>query len=78
MHALTIISRHSSAYRGFIITHRPRTTVNPIACYEIFLGEQSFGLLDAQALATSFIDQLYIERETGSAITTAVPISRKK
>ncbi|CRG52476.1 MULTISPECIES: hypothetical protein [Yersinia pseudotuberculosis complex] len=67
MHALTIISRHSSAYRGFVITHRPRTAINPITRYEVFLGEQSFGLLDAQALATGFIDQLYIERKTGAA-----------
>lgn len=67
MYALTIISRHSSTYRGFVITHRPRTVINPIARYEVFLGEQSFGLLDAQALATGFIDQLYTERETGVA-----------
>ncbi|AKP32138.1 hypothetical protein [Yersinia aleksiciae] len=64
-YTLTIISRHSSAYRGFVITHRPRTAMNPITRYEVFLGEQSFGLLDAQALATGFIDQLYIEHETG-------------
>ncbi|ELM3740601.1 hypothetical protein RYR39_002503 [Yersinia ruckeri] len=67
MYALTTISRHSSAYRGFVITHRPRTAMNPTARYEVFLGEQSFGLLDAQALATGFIDQLYAERTTGAA-----------
>ncbi|CND90737.1 phage-like protein [Yersinia rohdei] len=67
MYALTIISRHSSAYRGFVITHRPRTAINPIARYEVLLGEQSFGLHDAQAIATSFIDQLHAERETGVA-----------
>lgn len=78
MHILTIISRHSSTYRGFVITHRPRTAINPNTRYEVFLGEQSFGLLDAQALATGFIDQLYTERETGVAATTVVPISRKK
>lgn len=78
MHILTIISRHSSTYRGFVITHRPRAAINPITRYEVFLDEQSFGLLDAQALATDFIDQLYTERETAVAITTAVPISRKK
>ncbi|HDL7729480.1 TPA: hypothetical protein PXP20_002650 [Yersinia enterocolitica] len=67
MYALTTISRHSSAYRGFIITHRPRTAINPIARYEVLLGEQSFGLHDAQAIATGFIDHLYTERETGVA-----------
>ncbi|WP_256466230.1 hypothetical protein [Yersinia ruckeri] len=41
--------------------------MNPTARYEVFLGEQSFGLLDAQALATGFIDQLYAERTTGAA-----------
>ncbi|EKN3362622.1 hypothetical protein QMX33_001946 [Yersinia ruckeri] len=67
MHVLTRISRNSSGYRGFVINFRRRTAVNLLNRYEVFLGEQSFGLFDAQALATGFIDRLYVERETGAA-----------
>ncbi|EKN6222669.1 hypothetical protein DVQ50_08190 [Yersinia enterocolitica] len=67
MHALNVISRNAWFYRGFVINFRRRTTINLLNRYEVFLGEQSFGLFDAQALATSFIDQLHTERETGVA-----------
>ncbi|CNL62049.1 hypothetical protein [Yersinia aldovae] len=66
-HPLTAVSRNTSIYRGFVINFRRRTAVNLLNRYEVFLGEQSFGLFDAQALATGFIDQLYAERETGVA-----------
>lgn len=62
-HAITKISRRASRYRGFVITHRPRTATNPIPRYEISLGDLSFGLFDAQALATGYIDQLHTEHE---------------
>ncbi|CNH75291.1 hypothetical protein [Yersinia bercovieri] len=67
MHALTRISRNSSGYRGFMINFRRRTAVNLLNRYEVFLGKQSFGLFDAQALATGFIDKLYAERNAGVA-----------
>ncbi|OVZ93392.1 hypothetical protein CBW54_02440 [Yersinia kristensenii] len=66
-HPLITISRNASFYRGFVINFRRRTAVNLLNRYEVFLGEQSFGLFDAQALATGFIDQLHTERETGVA-----------
>ncbi|MGP2470691.1 hypothetical protein V1956_19260 [Yersinia sp. 2540 StPb PI] len=66
-HPLIAISRNTSIYRGFVINFRRRTAINLLNRYEVFLGEQSFGLFDAQALATDFIDQLHTERETGVA-----------
>ncbi|HEN3479438.1 TPA: hypothetical protein U5D84_001082 [Yersinia enterocolitica] len=66
-HPITSISRNTSIYRGFVINFRRRTAINLFNRYEVFLGEQSFGLFDAQALATGFIDQLHTERETGAA-----------
>ncbi|HDL8251682.1 TPA: hypothetical protein ACMVL8_000858 [Yersinia enterocolitica] len=66
-HPLITISRNTSIYRGFVINFRRRTAINLLNRYEVFLGEQSFGLFDAQALATGFIDQLHTERETGVA-----------
>ncbi|HHQ6595549.1 hypothetical protein HZI31_08015 [Serratia fonticola] len=65
-YAITKISRRSSRYRGFVITHRPRTVTNPIPRYEITLGDLSFGLFDAQALATGYIDQLHTEHEAAA------------
>ncbi|MGA7588668.1 MAG: hypothetical protein WCB03_21950 [Rouxiella badensis] len=53
------VSRHSSIYRGFIITRRPKTVINKITRYEVALIEQSFGLFDAQAQATRYIDELH-------------------
>ncbi|EMK7761371.1 TPA: hypothetical protein ACJIYU_001874 [Yersinia enterocolitica] len=66
-HPITSISRNTSIYRGFVINFRRRTAVNLLNRYEVFLGEQSFGLFDSQAQATGFINQLYTERETGVA-----------
>lgn len=66
-HPITSISRNTSIYRGFVINFRRRTAINLLNRYEVFLGEQSFGLFDAQALATGFIDQLYTEREMRAA-----------
>lgn len=65
-YAIIKISRRSSRYRGFVITHRPRTVTNPIPRYVVSLGDQSFGLFDAQALATGYIDQLYTDREVAA------------
>ena len=61
-HSIREISSHSSIYRGFIITRRPKTVISKIARYEITLGEQSFGLFDAQAQATGYIDELHIQK----------------
>ena len=63
-HSIREISRHSSIYRGFIITHRPKTVINKIARYEVTLGEQSFGLFDAQAQATNYINTLFKSKVT--------------
>lgn len=65
-YAITKISRRVSRYRGFVITHRPRTATNPIPRYEISLGDLSFGLFDAQALATGYIDRLHTEHEAAA------------
>ncbi|MFQ6288014.1 hypothetical protein ACLMPM_21880 [Yersinia enterocolitica] len=67
MYALTTASRNKTLYRGFTINFRRRTAVNLLNRYEVFLGEQSFGLFDSQAQATGFINQLYTEREMGVA-----------
>lgn len=67
MHTLVSINRNEWFYRGFVINFRRRTAINLLNRYEVFLGEQSFGLFDALALATGFIDQLHTERETGVA-----------
>lgn len=59
MHSIKELSCHSSIYRGFIITRRPKTVISKIARYEVTLGEQSFGLFDAQAHATGYINELH-------------------
>jgi len=56
------LSRHSSIYRGFIITRRPKTVISKIARYEVTLGEQSFELFDAQAQATGYINELHNQK----------------
>lgn len=58
-HSIREISRHSSIYRCFIITRRPKTVISKIARYEVTLGEQSFGLFDAQAQAIGYINELH-------------------
>jgi len=56
--SIRVVSRHSSIYRGFIITRRPKTGISKVARYEVTLGEQSFGLFDTQTQATGYIDGL--------------------
>jgi hypothetical protein len=63
IHPIKEVSRHSSMYRGFLIVRRPATVLNKTARYEVTLSEQSFGLFDAQAQATCYIDELYEEAE---------------
>nr|WP_145499122.1 hypothetical protein [Yersinia bercovieri] len=58
-HPLTTASRNKTPYRGFVINFRRRTAINLLNRYEVFLGEQSFGLFDAQAQATDYIDRLH-------------------
>ncbi|WBL72403.1 hypothetical protein [Serratia liquefaciens] len=65
-HAIIKISRNSSRYRGFVITRRPHTVVTLCARYEISQGDQSYGLFDAQALATDYIDQLYEQQQVAA------------
>lgn len=62
IHSIKEVSRNSSAYRGFIITRRPKTVISKIARYEVTLGEQSFGLFDAQAQATGYINELHNQK----------------
>lgn len=62
MHSVKEVSHHSSIYRGFIITRRPKTVISKIARYEVTLCEQSFGLFDAQAQATGYIDELHTQK----------------
>ncbi|HDV7145172.1 TPA: hypothetical protein RM790_001086 [Yersinia enterocolitica] len=63
IHALTVISDHTSAYRGFSITKLKRNKRNPITRYHVRHGEQSYGKFDAQAEATKYIDELHEMRE---------------
>ncbi|MCT2387320.1 hypothetical protein NYP83_09220 [Erwinia pyrifoliae] len=61
-HAITPVSNHSSAYRGFTITKLPRKALQPVTRYQVIHGDQSFGKFDAQAEATHYIDSLYQQR----------------
>lgn len=63
-YAITKLSEHTSLYRGFTVTRLPRNKINRFTRYRVSQNDQSFGLFDAQALATGFIDQLHKERET--------------
>lgn len=65
-HAITKISRNSSRYRGFVITRRPSNVVTLYARYEISQGDQYYGLFDAQALATYYVDQLYAQQRVAA------------
>ncbi|HDL7091672.1 TPA: hypothetical protein PXM39_003163 [Yersinia enterocolitica] len=58
-HGLTVISDHTSAYRGFSITRLKRNKRNPITRYHVRQGDESYGKFDAQAQATEYIDRLY-------------------
>ncbi|HHX4812288.1 TPA: hypothetical protein ACVBYD_000593 [Yersinia enterocolitica] len=59
IHALTVISDHTSAYRGFSITKLKRNKRNPITRYHVRQGDESYGKFDAQAEATKYIDELH-------------------
>lgn len=65
-HPIKEVSRHSSIYRGFSIVRRPATVLNKITRYEVTLSDQSFGLFDAQAQATDYIDELHGQRENAA------------
>ncbi len=58
------LSEHSGLYRGFTVTRLPRNKINRFTRYRVTQNDQSFGLFDAQALATGFIDELHTERKT--------------
>lgn len=66
IYSIKELSRHSSIYRGFSIVRRPATVLNKITRYEVTLSEQSFGLFDAQAQATGYIDQLHEQKENAA------------
>lgn len=66
IHSIKEVSRHSSIYRGFLIVRRPATVINKLTRYEITLSEQSFGLFDAQAQATGYIDELHEQKESAA------------
>lgn len=62
-HVVKPLSNHSSVYRGFVIVRRPRNKLQPVTRYLVSMGDQSYGHFDAQAQATSFIDDLFSERD---------------
>lgn len=62
VYSMKELSRHSSLYRGFIITRHPKPFISKIARYEVTLGEQSFGLFDAQAQVTGYINELHNQK----------------
>ncbi|MCW2452317.1 UNVERIFIED_ORG: hypothetical protein M2414_000022 [Rahnella aquatilis] len=66
VYSIKELSRHSSIYRGFIITRRHKTVISKIARYKVTLGEQSFGLFDAHAQATGYIDKLHKQKENAA------------
>lgn len=66
IHSIKEVSRHSSIYRSFLIVRRPATIINKLTRYEVTLSEQSFGLFDAQAQATGYIDELHEQKETAA------------
>jgi len=66
MYPIKEVSRHSSVYRGFLIVRRPKTVINLITRYEVTLSDQSFGLFDAQAQATGYIDELHGQKENAA------------
>lgn len=59
MHQLIHISKYLSIYRGFSITRLPRNKVNKFTRYQVSQSDQSYGKFDAQAQATSYIDELH-------------------
>jgi hypothetical protein len=61
-HAIIKLSQHSSIYRGFTIVCLPRNKLNPVTRYQVRRGDDAFGKFDAQALATGYIDDLYLQK----------------
>ncbi|WP_174634659.1 hypothetical protein [Yersinia thracica] len=59
IYALTVISDHTSAYRGFSITRLKRNKRNPITRYHVRQGDESYGKFDALAQAIEYIDELH-------------------
>lgn len=53
------IKSHCFIYRGFTIRKLPRNKLIHTTRYQISQCEQSFGLFDAMADATKYIDWLY-------------------
>ncbi|HDU8562921.1 TPA: hypothetical protein RG686_000176 [Morganella morganii] len=56
---LVYYKSHCFLYRGFNIYKLPRNTVRKITQYRVMQGDNSFGLFDALAEVTGFIDGLY-------------------
>jgi len=61
-HPVISIGRHSTIYRGFTITKRPRSPHQPRNLYIIFHDGHYFGSEYAGAEAMRFIDRLHAER----------------
>ncbi|CAJ0995248.1 hypothetical protein SODG_002746 [Sodalis praecaptivus] len=59
MQTLIRKNRYTHCYKGFVIHYRPKTAAHRVARYEVFCGDQSFGLFDGKAQAIHYIDQLY-------------------
>ncbi|EFL91826.1 hypothetical protein REG_1298 [Candidatus Regiella insecticola LSR1] len=55
-HTLITLSRHSHQYREFTIVRHPKTAVNPIVHYHLWLDNNSFGKVDTLEQATGYID----------------------
>ncbi|CAB5682332.1 hypothetical protein [Providencia rettgeri] len=53
------LKSHCFIYRGFTIKKIPRNKLRQITRYQVSQNEQSFGLFDAMAEATKYIDKLY-------------------
>lgn len=54
MQTLIRKNRYTHCYKEFVIHYRPRTATHPVARYEVFYGDQSFGLFDGKAQALSY------------------------
>lgn len=68
IYSIKEVSRHSSIYRGFLVVRRPATVLNKITRYEVTLSDQSFGLFDAQAQATGYIDALFAIKDKAASL----------
>ncbi|WP_254304365.1 hypothetical protein [Candidatus Sodalis sp. SoCistrobi] len=70
MQTLIRKNRYTYCYKGFVIHYRPKTAAHRVARYEVFCGDQSFGLFDGKAQAIRYIDQLYQMQRFGSVEKT--------